>query len=48
LVKQVVEAGSAATFEEVVQEIYGLPLSSKDAAAKTLEREFCEWLSSAG
>jgi hypothetical protein len=44
LLNKVVEVGSAATFEELVQETYGKPLSSADLAAPNLEREFLEWL----
>lgn len=44
LLRKVAEVGSAATFEELVAEVYGIPLSSKDPSATSLERGFLEWL----
>lgn len=44
LLRKVAEVGSAATFEELVAEVYGAPLSSKDPGAVSLERSFLEWL----
>ncbi len=44
LMRKVAEVGSAATFEELVSEVYGVPLSSKDPTATSLERSFLEWL----
>ncbi len=44
LLRKVAEVGSAATFEELVAEVYGSPLSSTDPSAASLERSFIEWL----
>jgi hypothetical protein len=44
LLNKVVEVGSAATFEELVQETYGKPLSSNELSVANLERDFLEWL----
>lgn len=44
LLKQAAEAGSAASFEELVAEVYGIPLSSADLAKDNLEQRFLVWL----
>lgn len=46
LLQQTAEAGSAASFEELVQEVYKVPLSSGDVAVDSLELRFLNWLAS--
>jgi hypothetical protein len=40
----VAEAGSAASFEELVSEVYRQPLSSADLSKESLESRFLAWL----
>jgi hypothetical protein len=44
LLRQVAEAGSAASFEELVSEVYRQPLSSADLSKESLESRFLAWL----
>lgn len=44
LLQQVAEAGSAAGFEEVVAEVYAVPLASADLSKDNLELRFLAWL----
>ncbi|NUP96395.1 MAG: hypothetical protein HUU28_09550 [Planctomycetaceae bacterium] len=46
LLKGIAEAGSAATFEEVVKESYKVPLSTADLGQDSLEARFLAWLGS--
>ncbi len=42
---EISQAGSAAGFEEVVKEVYGVEFSATDLSADTLEHRFLDWLS---
>ncbi len=44
LLRQVAEAGTAAGFEELVLEVYKLPLSASDLTKDSLEQRFLVWL----
>ncbi|MBM3988775.1 MAG: hypothetical protein FJ294_12555 [Planctomycetes bacterium] len=44
LLRQVAEAGSAVGFEELVSEVYSVPLSGVDLTQDGLERRFLAWL----
>lgn len=44
LLKQVAEAGSAAGFEELVAEVYAVPLAAADLSKDNLELRFLAWL----
>ena len=44
LLRQVAEAGSAAGFEELVSEVYAIPLSAADLSKDSLEQRFLAWL----
>jgi hypothetical protein len=44
LLRRCAESGYAATFEEVVLEVYGVPFSSKESAVDCLENRFLAWL----
>jgi len=44
LLRQVAEAGSAASFEELVAEVYAVPLASADFSKDNLELRFLAWL----
>jgi len=44
LLRQVAEAGSAASFEELVAEVYAVPLASADLSKDNLELRFLAWL----
>lgn len=46
LLRRVAEAGGAATFEELVAEVYGTPYSATDLTSGCLEQRFLAWLSS--
>jgi hypothetical protein len=45
LMQQLTTGSERPTFEDACQDVFGIPLSSKDAAIDTLERRFLAWLS---
>jgi len=44
LLGKIAEVGSAATFEELVKEVYGVPFSAGDMGTDSLEHSFLVWL----
>jgi len=44
LMRKVAEVAGAATFEELVKEVYGVPLSASDNSAPSLEWSYLNWL----